>query len=345
MESGEGVRAKCSGQSHEVRGMKCGRSLLGLAAVFWALGSGPAWAARDVREYRPFRVCPGGAVALIGSGFGDTQIPGETVVVGQGGAARGPVSRVTRWSAAEIDVVLPGAIPAGTYWLKVYQDGAPSGRAPETLAVRADCAPPAGVSLPPGNREALEKPFRPAGRGFAGTGRPLPASGAPRYAVTVAVTQIRSYDDCDNLSPGDWVLYFAAKGADPGGREVKQDKIWPSSRGTSQDVDTGRVVPIGWSADLGELAGDRNLVLVTAGVDCDSGGGLRPRWFVEISGVDRGCGGEEDIERSTDHDSLGTLEITLTPAQWTRGGTFEGDTHGGGDCGLHTWFDVTATRR
>jgi len=282
---------------------------------------------------------------VIGSGFGDSQPRDTTVMVGQGSVARGPVPHAARWTDAQVDVVLPPAIRAGTYWLKIYRGTAPAGRAPESLVVRADCGSPAAVGLTPAARDSLTHPLRPGGGAVPGAARPLlPAPGPARYAVTVGVTQIRSYDDCDNLSPGDWVLYFAAKGTDPSGRELKQDKIWPSSRGTSQDVDTGRAVAIGWSADLGELAGDRNLVLVAAGVDCDEDG-PRPRWFVEISGLDRGCGGEEDLERSGDHDSLGTLEITLTPAQWTRGGTFEGDTHGGGDCGFHVWYGVTATRR
>ena len=114
-----------------------------------------------------------------------------------------------------------------------------------------------------------------------------------------------------------------------------REEIWPSAS-ESHDVSTGDTVRIDRSIDLGEIRGDRPLVLSGRGVDCDSNtwlpGGLR-------------CSGEEFPEVAGDDDSLAGARIELAPAEWTRGGTFHAR-QAGGTCGFSVWFEVTtATRR
>jgi len=292
-----------------------------------------AFAARDVTGYRPARVCPGGAVAVIGSGFGDSQPRDTTVMVGQGSVARGPVPHVTRWIDTEVDVVLPSAIRAGTYWLKIYRGATPAGRAPESLVVRADCGSPAAVGLSPAARDSLTHPLRPGGAAVPGAARSLTPPGPAMYAVRVNIPRVLAGDDCDSVSPGDWMLTFRAGGVAAGGEAVTREEFWPS-RIESRDVDTGATVRIDRSIDLGEIRGDRPLVLSGGGYDCDSDtwlpGGLQ-------------CSGEEFPEVSGTDDALAGPRLEIAPAEWTRGGTFHG--RPGGGCGFSAWFEVTATRR
>ena len=157
---------------------------------------------------------------------------------------------------------------------------------------------------------------------------------ASAYVVKARVTKIRVEDDCDNVSPGEWIFRFSGRIRGREGAPADQAR-WP--RGYVTTIDSGdEVMNHVLNLTIHGVRENETLVLEMHAMDCDAA--LWGDYLVSIfSGIEDICNGQEEPqELSGSHDFPGQVTLVLTPAQWRAGGTF-GGWSGRGDCGSNAY--------
>lgn len=154
--------------------------------------------------------------------------------------------------------------------------------------------------------------------------------------LLIVLDRIHVRDDCDNISPGDWIILDkAVQGRD---NEVKSrfpiDDTINVSSGSTKDITTG--LPI-------TVVDDLPIEYSISAVDCDMDGPISillppsPTWATAVASWVLTCGGEEWYELSGhNNDFTGWGNITLTPEEWQSDREFEITTVDG-DCGRNAF--------
>lgn len=164
---------------------------------------------------------------------------------------------------------------------------------------------------------------------------------ASAYVVKARVEDIRVEDDCDNVSPGEWVFRISGRirGREGGPTDRSQ---WPLRAVTT--VSSGeRLNPMTLNVTLPGVRENESVIMQIHAMDCDAAL-LGDHLVALFSGIEDICNGEEENqELSGSHDFPGEVLWVLTPAQWRAGGTF-GGWSGRGDCGSNAYHaDIVVT--
>jgi len=157
----------------------------------------------------------------------------------------------------------------------------------------------------------------------------------------VILDRIHVRDDCDRISPGDWIILFGALQ----GRSNEVRGKHPSDG--SMDVDSGETKNIKMGLPL-TVVDDLPIEIAIAAEDCDMDGPIAFLipvpivWGLAIGSWAVTCGGEEWNELSgPNHDFTGWGNLRLSPEEWQSDREFEITTVNG-DCGRSAF---TATIR
>ncbi len=150
---------------------------------------------------------------------------------------------------------------------------------------------------------------------------PVELPPAPAWRVDIEVESIAVGFDGDNLSPGDW---WVAMAAGPSGRSWQRGDAWPSVRHVDSD---SQVRPGDLRVRLAEIPPERPLAVAIQVVDCDGGltAGVDRYGVLAAPGIGRApsCRLEEEFYEATGSSDVAVGTLTLTPAQWRRGGIYE----------------------
>jgi len=94
-----------------------------VAVLGGLLAALPALAAPRVDSYSPSEVDAGAMVDINGREFGATRTAQQRVKYGTNGSPTGEIALgdILNWTDTRIRVRLPGTMPAGVYWLAIYQ--------------------------------------------------------------------------------------------------------------------------------------------------------------------------------------------------------------------------------
>jgi hypothetical protein len=135
----------------------------------------------------------------------------------------------------------------------------------------------------------------------------------PRWSVSVVTESMQVGDDCDNVSDGEWRLISVL--ADP--REARSS-AWSNNsvvKGTYSNIMTN---------GLADVRENDTVTIALGGRECDSNGvfnllevfnGVQGLANVVTDSV-QSCGFEEAQEVSGGNDTIGTVQIILSPVQW-----------------------------
>lgn len=157
------------------------------------------------------------------------------------------------------------------------------------------------------------------------------------YDMTIVLDKIRVFDDCDNVSSGDWKMIVRTQTNDAGATVTPQRVWWPNAD-TTKNVDGGKVYENpNRTITIRNIHANSNIDLRMTGVDCDddmlfaitSWESLAMEFATSViydpfdNAPKFNCDGEEVYELSGQHDRLGVGHKTwvgdTNVVEYTRG--------------------------
>ena len=175
------------------------------------------------------------------------------------------------------------------------------------------------------------------------------------YDVDVKFEKIDVFDDCDNVSDGDWIVMYSAyvTAGDlvrPAARRSVDNRVWPHNSDGAKEVTTGESYAINGTFHL-TVSPESHVRAIMSAIDCDKDSDLTV-WglfegFSDIMPYGGRCFKEEEItELSGSNDLAGNVQFILSPERWKSGGNFSANSEGG-SCGdgaaYKTYIKVSST--
>ena len=98
---------------------------------------------------------------------------------------------------------------------------------------------------------------------------PVSMSLLSSFNVTIDLTSIDVLDDCDNVSPGDWIVFMNTIRKNMWNEDVLQSVGWPTDK-VSANVNTRSTVRINRRITSHELKDNEKFSVTVGAIDCDS---------------------------------------------------------------------------
>lgn len=145
-----------------------------------------------------------------------------------------------------------------------------------------------------------------------------------RYDVLATLEQLEIFDDCDNVSPGDWYVHYTISEVRGDVVVQQQETYWPD-REHPIDIDSGSTRRLDRILRLTSVHPDSHLLIAVSAIDCDADSpfawGITIPWggipsFVGALNLAGNCSGEEIWEASGEHDRVGTHFFAAEPEEW-----------------------------